>query len=223
VQDDFWEERWRRGQIGFHRAEAHPALARYWRRFDPPRGGRVLVPLCGKSLDLLWLRDAGCDVIGVESSAIAVEAFCLENGIPARRRTQGDFDVYEAPRLAIWRGDFLAVTAAEIGIAAAAYDRAALVAVAAGSRPDYARHTATLLAGGATLLLVTLEYGESELGAAPRPPHSVDGAEVHRLYAPAFDVEELGREDVLAEEPHMRARGLTRLDEVCYRLRRTGA
>ena len=46
------------------------------------------MPLCGKSLDLLWLRDQGHLVIGVELSATAFEDFCLENGIPARRRNK---------------------------------------------------------------------------------------------------------------------------------------
>ena len=56
----------------------------------------MFVPLCGKSLDLEWLRDRGHAVMGVELSAVALESFCMEQGIPARRRTVEGFDVYEA-------------------------------------------------------------------------------------------------------------------------------
>jgi Thiopurine S-methyltransferase (TPMT). len=35
----------------------------------------VLVPLCGKSLDMDWLLDAGYKVFGIELSNIAIQAF----------------------------------------------------------------------------------------------------------------------------------------------------
>ena len=41
---------------------------------------------------------------------MALESFCMEHGIPARRRTLGDFDVYEAEDLKLFRGDFFALT-----------------------------------------------------------------------------------------------------------------
>ena len=215
VQPQFWDERWRRGQIGFHLATVHPALKRFWGRLELPLGARVLVPLCGKSLDLLWLRDAGFDVIGVEWSALAVEVFCLENGVPARRRLRGGFELFEAPRLALWRGDFFALTPALLGPVAAVYDRAALVAFGPETRPAYALQTASLLHPGARMLLVTTEYPQAEKAG---PPFSVDPKEVRRLYSSRFDLDEIARQDVLADEPRMRERGLTRLDEVCYRL-----
>jgi len=215
VRPEFWDERWRRGQVGFHRATVHPALTRLWRRLELPLGARVLVPLCGKSLDLLWLRDAGFDVVGVEWSALAVEAFCLENGVPARRRVQGGFDVFESSRLALWRGDFFALTRALLGRVAAVYDRAALVAFGPDTRSAYALHTASLLDTGAQMLLMTTEYAQTAMAG---PPFSVDPAEVRQLYSSHFDIEEIDRQDVLAEEPKMRARGLTRFDEACYRL-----
>ncbi len=35
-------------------------------------GRRVLVPLCGKTPDLLWLAEQGNEIVGVELSEIAV-------------------------------------------------------------------------------------------------------------------------------------------------------
>src|ERR1700687_2893707 len=127
MQPEFWSERWRTGQIGFHQAQADKHLTRHWREINLAKGGRVFVPLCGKSLDMLWLRDQGHPVVGVELSAIALEAFCMENGVPARRRLLDQFEVYEAPDLHLFRGDFFALTPTLLGELAAVYDRAALI------------------------------------------------------------------------------------------------
>ena len=107
MEPEFWHERWRTGQIGFHQSSADRNLRRHWPALRLARGSRVFVPLCGKSLDMLWLRDQGHPVVGVELSAVALEAFCMENGVPARRRVQSGFDVYEAPNLQLFCGDYL--------------------------------------------------------------------------------------------------------------------
>lgn len=52
------------------------------------------------------------------------------------------------------------------------------------------------------------------------PPFSVPTDEVQRLYGSEFAIELLSREDVLAQEPRMRAKGVTEMTQVCYRLRR---
>ncbi len=215
MRPDFWHERWRTGQIGFHQSSADRNLTRHWPSLRLDGGSRVLVPLCGKSLDMLWLRDQGHSVIGVELSATAVEAFCMENGIPARRRPGADFDVYEASDLELFRGDFFALRSAMLGAAAAVYDRAALISWSPDLRAAYVEHLATLTSAGTQMLLVTLEYREGEMSG---PPFSVRGEEVRRLYSPRFKIDEIAREDVSAAETRMRStRGVTELIEVCYR------
>lgn len=42
----------------------------------------VFVPLCGKTLDLVWLCDQGMDVIGCDLSALAAQQFFNESNIP---------------------------------------------------------------------------------------------------------------------------------------------
>ena len=106
MQPDFWLDRWRAAQIGFHQAATDRHLMAYWPNLKLPASSSVFVPLCGKSLDLLWLNARGHSVAGVELSPIALESFCMEHGIPARRRVLADFDVYQAERLALFRGDF---------------------------------------------------------------------------------------------------------------------
>lgn len=81
MQPEFWQDRWASNQIGFHQREVNPYLQRHWPVLGLPEGAKVLVPLCGKSLDLVWLESQGYPVMGVELSEHAVEAFFSEQGL----------------------------------------------------------------------------------------------------------------------------------------------
>jgi thiopurine S-methyltransferase len=215
MQPEFWHERWRTDQIGFHQSTVDRNLKRHWATLNLGRGSRVFVPLCGKSLDMAWLRDQGHFVVGVELSAAALEAFCLENGVAARRRVQGSFDIYEAANLQLFRGDFFALTSALLGDIAGVYDRAALISWALELRPAYVAHLASLLSAGTQMLLNVLEYPQLQMSG---PPFSVAGDEVRQLYSLKFKIQEIARQDILATEQRLRSRGVTELVEVCYHL-----
>jgi thiopurine S-methyltransferase len=217
VQPDFWHDRWRSAQTGFHRVSVDGNLIRHWRDLSLTIGARVLVPLCGKSLDLLWLRDQGHEVTGIELSDIALQALLLENGVAARRRVLPRFDLYEAPNLQCYRGDLFELTPGQLGDFAAVYDRASLVSWAPEQRARYVEQLSALTRPGTQTLLVALEYLQSEMTG---PPFPVDSEEVHGLYSRHHSIDELQRREVLGDEPRMRARGLSGLTEVCYRLTR---
>src|ERR1700736_5079418 len=112
------------GQTGFHQSAVDWNLRQSWPDLGLAIDSRVFVPLCGKSLDLLWLCERGHSVTGAEISTVALESFCMEHGIPARRRISDDFDVYEAPKLQLFRGDFFALTRELLDPMPAVYDRA---------------------------------------------------------------------------------------------------
>ena len=220
MEPQFWQNRWRNGQIGFHQPSVDRSLKSHWPQLDLGRSkrgeeSRVFVPLCGKSLDLLWLRDEGHFVTGVELSAKALEAFCMENGIPARRRIEGDFDIYEADNMRLFCGDFFKLTAESLGDIAGVYDRAALISWTPDLRSAYAAHITALLRPGTKMLLITLEYSQEQM---PGPPFSVPRAEVERLYSRNFEIRELARQDILAGEARFRSLGVTALSEACYQL-----
>ena len=217
MQPEFWLERWRTGQIGFHQSAVDRHLQAYWPRLNLPADYRVLVPLCGKSLDLLWLGERGHDVIGAELSAVAVEAFCLEHGIPARRRALGGFDVFEVERLTLFRGDFLELTPALLGNVSAVYDRASLISWTPSLQPAYVNHVTALTRPGTETLLIAVEYPGNQMKG---PPFPVTGDDIKRLYGHHHSIEQLGRHEILELEPRLKARGLTELHEVCYRLTR---
>jgi len=217
VQPEFWHRRWRLAQIGFHQSAVDRNLQAHWPRIAPAANCRVFVPLCGKSLDLLWLRDRGHSVLGVELSAVALENFCMEQGVAARRRIVDGFDVYEADQLRLMRGDFFALTPKLLGPVSAVYDRAALMSWAPQLLEPYVRHVTGLTRQGAQTLLIVLEYRQEQMQG---PPFSVSADDVERLYAKHHEIRLLSRADVLANEARLRARGLTELHEVCYHLTR---
>jgi thiopurine S-methyltransferase len=217
LEPEFWHERWRAGQIAFHQSTVDRYLSRYWPELGLASDSRVFVPLCGKSLDLLWLLERGHGVTGIELSAVALESFCMEHGIPAKRRLVDGFDVYESVNLQLYRGDFFTLTPELLGPAAAVYDRAALISWRPELRAAYVDHATALTSPGTQTLLVTLEYAQAQMKG---PPFSVVADEVERLYARNHAIQQLSRQDILASEPRFRARGVTALDEVCYRLTR---
>ncbi|MGZ8219431.1 MAG: thiopurine S-methyltransferase, partial [Methylomagnum sp.] len=51
-----WRQCWRdRHTDDFHQKVVNPLLIRFWPGLGLAEGSRVFVPLCGKSLDMLWL------------------------------------------------------------------------------------------------------------------------------------------------------------------------
>lgn len=217
MHSEFWHERWRNNQIGFHQPVVHRMVERHLARLELGKGRSVFVPLCGKSLDMVRLRETGAEVVGVELSAIAVQAFFAEQGIAVSEREQGAFALFSGGGYRLWVGDYFSLSPAEVGAVSAVYDRAALIALPEPMRERYARHLASLVAGGVRVLLVTHEYPAQEMAG---PPFSVTESEVRRLFGSTFEVEILEQRDVLDEEARLRARGLTRLLECAYLLTR---
>ncbi|MGB5832472.1 MAG: thiopurine S-methyltransferase [Thiohalocapsa sp.] len=213
----FWHQRWQRGELGWHDDGFNRHLAEYWPSLSLPAQTRVFVPLCGKSLDMVWLASRGYRVLGVEISAVGVDAFCDENGLTPGIADGPPFQRYTMYEIEILVGDFFDLRPAHLQGVGAVYDRASLIALPPAMRPRYARHLAALLPPDVESLLITLEYDSDRMSG---PPFAVASAEVHALFAAAFEVELLATFDVLAESRRFRERGLNWLNEQVYRLRR---
>ncbi|AGI24994.1 thiopurine S-methyltransferase [Pseudomonas sp. ATCC 13867] len=217
MQHDFWQARWARNEIGFHQNEVNSGLARHWPALRLPEGAQVLVPLCGKSLDMLWLVQQGYRVLGVELAERAVLDFFAGLGVEPQVTEEGQVRRYRHERLEILQGDFFDTTAEQLGGCAALYDRAALIALPQDMRPDYVAHLQRNLPPQVRGLLVTLEYPQAEMDG---PPFAVLADEVRTHFAEGWQLVERDRLDVLAENPKFLKRGVSRLDEVVFDLRR---
>lgn len=215
MDQDFWHQRWVANKIGFHLPETNPWLIRYWPTLELNRDSRIFVPLCGKSLDMLWLLEQGYRVVGVEISRIAVAAFFEENGLTPEVREESRFSRWRYAELELLCGDFFDLQATDIGPVAGVFDRAALIAMPAAMRPRYATQLAALLDPGTHCLLITLDYNQLEMSG---PPFSVPADEVGWLFDARFTTTLLQTADVLASHEKFREAGLSELAESVWHL-----
>lgn len=203
-----WLGRWREARIGWHEPDGNASLKALWP--SALRGSHVLVPLCGKARDLHWLALQGACVTGVELSPIAAQQFFAENELRFTRARDAGLPSYRARELPITFciGDYFSFRGGGFD---ALYDRGALVAMPPEQRPRYAAHTDTLLAGGASRLVITLEYDQAVAGG---PPYSVPAAEL-LSYWPMLE-RRREHNDIANCPPKFRAAGLTTVLEVAW-------
>ena len=218
MKHDFWHERWEKQEIGFHLSKTNPALTSHWQTIPVDLGERVLVPLCGKSVDILWLLRQGYQVVGVELSEVALDALAesIEEtfSLAVDKQQVGDLILYRAAGILLICGDWFSLTSFDTGPINAVYDRAALVAMPETMRADYANQLLTI-SQNAPQLLVTFEYDQNEMAG---PPFSVDESQVAEFYAGTMDIDLMADKDCLVDEPKFRERGLSALREKVLRL-----
>ncbi len=177
---DAWKRRWREGNIGFHQEDTNAQLIQFWSGLVPDECATVLVPLCGKTLDMLWLRSRGHRVVGVELSELAARAFFDEAELNARETRRGEYLVLDADGVEIWVGDFFSLTPDMIGTIDAWFDRAAIVALEPSLRRWYAEQISSLLHDESIGFMLTFEYPSEERDG---PPFSVSFQDVEEAFS----------------------------------------
>jgi thiopurine S-methyltransferase len=187
---DHWHDRWVEGRCGFHQDEVNPHLIQHWPALGVAPGGAVLVPLCGKTIDMLHLRSLGHEVVGIEMSPIACEEFFVDNDLSYTR--EGERWIGDGITLIC--GDYFAER--DLPTFAAVYDRAALIAIPPAWRERYVTTTRRWCSPGARMLLLTLQYPPDEKTG---PPFTIPPGTVGELYG-ADPLEVVGEEDRSGQE-----------------------
>jgi len=213
---DFWHERWKNGQIGFHQDEINPYLMRYWSALELKKDDTVFVPMAGKSKDILWFMQQDHPVIAVELSEQAIVAFFEENHLDVQIERKENFSIYYTSMLTFYCGDYFNLSKAILSDVKAVFDRAALIALPPDMRKSYVEKSKYILPPSAQTLLITMEYRQSEMSG---PPFSVLEEEVHAFYDKSHSVSLLETFDVLAENPQFVKKGLTAMVEKAYSLK----
>jgi thiopurine S-methyltransferase len=208
MEADYWHQRWEQKNIPFHEGRVNGYLKIYFERLKCNEGDRVFVPLCGKALDIKWICDQGCEVLGVELSPIAVTEYFEENAIERRCSREAPFDVFSGGGAVLLCGDIFDMGSAHFEGINAIYDRAAYIAFDPDRRRRYAEFLSAMLPKGAPLLLLTLEYPQALMEG---PPFSVGEAEVRERFAPRYHVEHLETRDIIDKQPHFQQKGLPQL------------
>ena len=214
----FWHERWETGQLGFHQAEINALLLQHWPRLAVPNGAPVFVPLCGKSLDMHWLREQGHPVVGIELSSIAIRDFFEEAGIAAQTHSHGALRRSSGSGYELFCGDFFDLARRDLAQVRACYDRASLIALPPEIRVRYAEMLIELLPEEAAILLITLEYDQAKMTG---PPHSVAPSEVEALFGADYAIELLESRGPVPASPRFIERGLDVSTEHVLLLTRT--
>lgn len=210
---EFWQQRWKENRIGFHQNNISIYLQQYWPKLNLPQGLDVFVPLCGKSKDMHWLAQQGYNVLGIEVSSIAVDAFFAENDLNPKYTTESPFDFWSTGPIKLICGDFFRLKPSDLKDIKAVFDRAALIAFPTKMRRAYAQHMIQICLKQA--LLVTLEYDQETMQG---PPFAVPESEVHSLYGDDFNISLLADIDILEESPKFKNAGLSWLQEKIYHL-----
>ncbi len=221
MQADYWHQKWADNKIGFHQERANKRLEHHWPELGLAGDETVFVPLCGKSLDMLWLHRQGLSVLGVELSEKAVQSFFSDNALTCEQHESDGFLVFtgtaEAQGIQILVGDYFSLTPDHLHHCKALYDRASLIAMNQDMRSSYAAHLGRLLAPGTRGLLLAISYDE---GRMEGPPFSVPQENVHELLGEHFDIGELAHYSGPERLGNLADRGLETLDERVYVLTR---
>jgi thiopurine S-methyltransferase len=183
--DVLWQQCWRDREIDFHQTSVNALLTKFWAGLELGKGSRVFVPLCGMSLDMIWLAEQGHEVIGVELSPIAVRAFFSENHLEPVRTRVGTFDLWQNGRLSILCGDYFLLTKTDLGKIDAVYDRASLTALSEGVRGQYVAQLRMLVPDACEIFLLTIEDAD-DLETADEALAMAD--EISALYSIDFNV-----------------------------------
>jgi thiopurine S-methyltransferase len=193
MDSNFWLQRWQSNNIGFHKSEANPALVKYFGELSLPKGSRVFVPLCGRTLDIAWLLSEGYRVTGAELVEMAIEQLFNELGVEPKISRIGEVHLYSAQNIDIFVGNILDVSDKILGLVDAIYDRAALVALPEEMRHRYTAHLMEIT-GKAPQLLVTYEYDQNLMEG---PPFSVSKEEVNQHYSDSYNLSLVVSTDVV--------------------------
>ena len=219
MESNFWLTRWQDNKIGFHQSKYNSRLTSLWPSLQLAQGVEVFVPLCGKTLDMLWLREQGFKVLGVELSEIATAAFFDENDLPFEVTASGSLQLFtgtdKAAGIRIMAGDMFAMEPAQTVGVSAVYDRASMVAMPPEMRQQYVDKLAVLLPAKSTGILISMNYDTSKMNG---PPFSVPDDVVRALLEPYYTLSVIEHSEGPERLGNLQGRGLDTIEEHVYRI-----
>lgn len=225
MEHEFWHACWENNRIGFHQPEVNKLLVKYWPKLVLPKNKNVFVPLCGKSLDLIWFYEQGYQVVGVELSLIALKAlmdlFESKYSLSFKRRiihkSEGKIELYTADKIRLFCGDVFQLNKELLGQIDGIYDRAALVALPPNMRKKYCTHIINITES-APQLLFAFNYSQNKMAG---PPFSVPEHEIKTHYKNTYTViNVLESRELIDKSETFKQRGLSSFQLQVYQLAR---
>ena len=138
-------------------------------------GKVVLIPLAGKTRDIIYFLDRGAKVIAIEVVEKAVEEFFADNNINYQRNG----NIYQATNLDFYCDDFFKATSYVEEDIDYVFDRASNVALPGTMRLKYYDIISELVNDKTNILIITFHHdGPLDFG----PPFSIPFAEIKENY-----------------------------------------
>jgi len=212
-----WLHFWENNETNWHSDTITQELAEYFELFELEPGDKVFVPLCGKSLDMIYIVNQGFSVVGVEISEFGIRQFFKENDLKYTVTKVGDFDLYSSENLEIYCGDFFSLTSKHLNNVKAVLDRKSLIALEPDLRQKYVKHLNDIISLGVRILLVTLHYPQHQMSG---PPFSVDKSEVESLFSMTFETRELKSFNDIENGSKLVRAGVDYINNAAYCLRK---
>lgn len=184
MDEEFWHNKWKTNNIGFHNDSVHPLLAKHWNTLNRAGVSRVFVPLCGKTVDIAWLLSQGHQVVGAELSELAIQQLFNDLNVEPNITNMGSLIHYHSENIDIYVGDIFELSYALVGEIDAIYDRAALVALPFDLRKRYSAHL-QVITDAAPQLLICFEYDQQHIDG---PPFSIAQHELTQHYVDNYSV-----------------------------------
>jgi len=191
MKKEDWKYMWDVQDIGFHETQVHPDVLKHENLFLKPNS-RVYMPLCGKSVDLIYLADQGYDVVGCELVERAVLDFFkdqkLEYSISKDPTTNVSIYKANSKNIKIYQGDFFVLTSSIIGKFDAIWDRGALVAINKADQEKYVEVLKDVMAPNCKSLINLISItGKDYLG----PPHSMNVENIKKLFGESYELRQV--------------------------------
>ncbi|XP_065891481.1 probable thiopurine S-methyltransferase [Dysidea avara] len=166
-----WQDKWTAGEPRWHINHVDTHLQKYIDQLTGGNSGQhILVPLCGRSLDLKWLVDQGHSVVGVEISTGAASGIFSDAGLsPKVTLVNSNLTLYEAceGRLKVFAGDMLCVSSDICGPFDCIWDKNSFGAISPADRERYVDICHSLLKPQGRILMFAYVYNQSERNGPP--------------------------------------------------------
>lgn len=187
MEPEFWHKKWENREIGFHEGKPNSLLVEHFSRLNLSSGGRVFLPLCGKTRDIAWLRSQGYAVAGAELNESAIGELFQELEVEPEITTLQQMKHYSGPGLDFFVGNIFHLAPDQLGPVQAVYDRAAMVALPEETRRKYTAHLVEI-SDEASQLLITFQYDQNQMEG---PPFSISSQEIESHYGHVYEIQTL--------------------------------
>ncbi|GFR60726.1 thiopurine S-methyltransferase [Elysia marginata] len=201
----YWQQRYDGGDTYWLRKEATAMLVKHYNKLNPEgKAQNMLLPLCGKSVDLDWLSSQGVPlVVGVDCLLAVLREVSVRSGqswIQTQVSESGsDFQLLERSdgKMKLYSGDMLRFSTEIAGTFDAMWERGSLIILPPTDINKYAELLKSLLNPGGRILLESIEFDKDAIDPAtdymPFPPFPYFPKDIRLLFEPECTVEYLDK------------------------------